>query len=144
MTTIRSYAEMQAAFRQIAHERGLTREAIDSAAGFPDNYASKLLAPEQIKAIGPKSLGPLLTALGVVIVIQDDPKAERITLDSKRRRNAGLSMPALKRQRKRAHHNKGNSKWGQRTHAFYILKVSRIKRSRIARLAAKARWEKRT
>jgi hypothetical protein len=70
------YDELQAALRDRAEQLGTTRLAIDEVAGLPMRYAGKVLAPEQVKTLlGAKTLGPILQALGLRLVVEHDPEA---------------------------------------------------------------------
>ena len=60
-------------------ELNISHETIDALAGFPAGYASKILAPVPIRGIGYGSLGDLLGALGLaLIVVEDLAAAERV------------------------------------------------------------------
>ncbi len=74
------YCDLQTLLRQRAQALRLTMESIDKTAGFADALASQILQPFPIKsALGPQTLGPLLTVLGLKIALIEDPEAlERV------------------------------------------------------------------
>lgn len=154
--TARSYGELHAAFRALADERRLTRQTIDAAAGFPSGYASKLLSTTQMKAFGRSSLGPLLAVLGAKIVLVEDPETKaRITdsLDKRERPNPVLrpgehgtaTLPTPAAMRKEALRDAlriAGRKGAKIGNAARMVKLTPAQRSRIARQAARARWQK--
>jgi hypothetical protein len=77
-TEVRSYDDLISALRARADQLAISREAISELAGLPDRYAAKVLSLGQVKRIGMASLGPLLGALSLkLIVISDDEALER-------------------------------------------------------------------
>jgi hypothetical protein len=72
---IRSMPELLQAFRNRRDELNISHETIDTIAGLQSGYASKLLAPKPIKNLGPMSFESILGALGLAIVVVDDPSA---------------------------------------------------------------------
>lgn len=153
---IRSMPELVAALRTRRDELQLTHETIDAIAGWPAGYASKLLAPEPIKNLGWSSLGLGLGALGIALVVVEDPEQARRVRSRwtprERPQRASLSIsgsiqnkpplelqvsPELHRLLRSPEHMraiglKGNLKRNK--------KLSGWKRSVIARRAARARW----
>jgi hypothetical protein len=80
---ITDYGSLLEAFRERAQELEISREGIDSVAGWADGYASKLLAGEAAKKrkiIGPMSLGLMLGTLGLKMILVEDPEATARTL----------------------------------------------------------------
>jgi hypothetical protein len=69
---IRSQAELLDAIRARRDALNISHETIDGIAGLQSGYTSKLLAPVPIKNLGPMSMGPLLGALGVALVLIED------------------------------------------------------------------------
>ncbi len=67
------YVSLLDAFRARAAELGITRLEIDEIGGLTSGRASKLLAPIPIKGFGRTSLGPLLGALALKLVVVEDP-----------------------------------------------------------------------
>jgi hypothetical protein len=57
----------------------VSHETIDHLAGFPAGYTSKLLAPEPVRGISHMSLGAVLGALGIgLVVVEDSAARERV------------------------------------------------------------------
>lgn len=138
----RTYGELIAALKARSHELKATHEIIDEATGLPGGYTSKLFAPVPIKHVGHVSLGPLLTVLGVKIIVAVDEQAvARIGLGSIRRKYARERMRAKRRRVKSAF--LGNSEWGKLMQARWFLALRPEQRSASARKAAVARWRKR-
>ena len=74
------YASLLDAFRARAAELGITRLENDQIGGLTSGHASKLLAPTPIKNVGSVSLGPLLGALALkLVVVEDEAMLARIT-----------------------------------------------------------------
>lgn len=67
--------EMHRAFRDRAQQLNITRDTIDQIAGLTSGHASKLLAPEPLKHYGLRSFGPMLGALGLKLLVVEDPEA---------------------------------------------------------------------
>lgn len=72
---IRSMPELLNAIRARRDELNISHETIDGIAGLQSGYTSKLLAPTPIKNLGPMSFGSLLGALGLAVVVVEDPQA---------------------------------------------------------------------
>ena len=70
-----TYDGLHDAMRARAKELQIARLEIDEVGGLQSGYASKLLSPTQIKRCGSMSLGALLGALGLGLVIVVDPEA---------------------------------------------------------------------
>lgn len=79
LATVRDYDQLHRAVRERVDELGVSRETIDRVSGLPDGYASKLLAPVPIKGLGRQSLGPMLQALGLVLVVEVIEEQPRIS-----------------------------------------------------------------
>jgi hypothetical protein len=72
----RAYDELIDALRARAEELRVSRESLDEIMKtLPDGYASKLLAPVLVKFLGRISLGPMIQALGLAIVLVEDEAA---------------------------------------------------------------------
>jgi hypothetical protein len=60
-------------------ELNLSHETIDALAGFPAGYTSKLLAPVPIRGVSHMSLGGLLGALALgLVVVEDSVQREKV------------------------------------------------------------------
>jgi hypothetical protein len=69
---ITSLTELLAALRDRRDELNIPHEIIDDIAGFQSGYTSKLLAPRPSKNLGYMSLGAVMGALGVGLVLVED------------------------------------------------------------------------
>jgi hypothetical protein len=78
---ITDMAGLVEALRRRKEELNLSNATIDAIAGMQDGYASKLLAPKPVRHIGYRSLGDLMGALGVGLVLVED-SAGRARLES--------------------------------------------------------------
>lgn len=163
MTAIRSMPELIQALRDRARELQLTHETIDAVSGLQSGYTSKLLAPKPIKNLGPMSFESILGALGLAVVVVEDPEqVARVSKQwTKRERplrkqlalpspSMSLSIdnqvpaqlhvtPAIQRLLR-------NPEWmkeiGLRGNHARNAKLSPWKRKVLARKAARARWAK--
>jgi hypothetical protein len=133
------YSQLLAALRARADELAVSRETIDYAAGFQSGWAGKCMALTKIKStLGPQTLGPLLTVLGLRLdVVEDD---QRVASRLEKRDMRAVRVPTLGK-RKRRHYPKLGPAWGKRMAALRTLTLSRRERSRIARKAAIIRWK---
>ena len=66
------YDGLIAALRARMAELGVTNETIGAIAGLAGGYVGKLLAPSQIKNLGPLSLGLMLQSLGLKLIVVED------------------------------------------------------------------------
>lgn len=153
---IRSMPELIEALRSRAAELQLTHETIDNVAGLQGGYTSKLFAPKPIKNLGPISFSSILGALGLAVVVVDDPEQIKRVEGRWTKRVRPLRLPAsipasidnevptslavtpaLKRLIENPVWLKSFTSSGGKARA---LKLSPSKRQRIARKAARARW----
>lgn len=144
LATVRSYTELHEALRARADALQVTREAIDHVTGWPSGYAGKVLAPVPIKTLNAASMGPLLTVLGLAIVVVEDQAAidAYVRRLSRWRRDASVVMRSAQNRKKRQHPHKGDSLWAKEMNAWRRLKTSPKQRSKSASFAAKMRWSK--
>jgi hypothetical protein len=81
IATVDDYQGFVAALRTRIAELGTTFGAVDDLAGIPDGYLSKCLVPKDIdpmltaRAFGRHSLGPVLGALGLKLIVAVDEEA---------------------------------------------------------------------
>lgn len=80
------YSALLEALRLACDLRQASYEAISEVAGLAPRYVNKLLAPAPIRNIGPNSLGPLLGALGVKLVVIEDTNLTHFTARLPRRK----------------------------------------------------------
>jgi hypothetical protein len=71
---IRGMPDLLDALRERRDEVGITLERLDDIAGHPSGYSAKLLAPVPIKNLGWLSFGLTLDALGVALVMIENPE----------------------------------------------------------------------
>jgi hypothetical protein len=143
IAVVRDYDALIAAFRERADEIMLTRVQLDEAMKtLPDGYAAKLLAPVPVKGLGRISLGPMLQALGLKIVLAEDLEAlERVKKNVSQRAkltDTGRNLLATKKRR-RYKFPKGEDH-AKLMRARQVLGQTPAKRSWIARRAARTRW----
>lgn len=142
--TARDYDQLHELLRARVDELAVTYESVDAVAGLPSRYTAKLLAPVPMKAIGKTSMGPLLGALGLklIVAVDDETLARiigRLTKRARKQSNASDAMRPMKRKKRRGYW-KGNADWARIMNARRTLVVPESKRSASARKAARARW----
>src|ERR1700722_12997759 len=62
---------------------GMSRMELDGEAGLTDGHSAKLLARRARKRLGPVSLGRVLAAAGLVLIVAIDPDAPPRDLDAR-------------------------------------------------------------
>jgi hypothetical protein len=76
--TATDYDSLIEAFRIRASQLDLSRQNIDEIAGYPDRLASKLLGPGKVKRLGLLTLGGMLSALGLkILIVENEETLER-------------------------------------------------------------------
>jgi hypothetical protein len=143
---VKSYGELVTALRARSDELQVTRETLDHITGLQNGYAAKLLAPVPIRMLGRISLGPMLAALGMSIVLVEDLSALRkiqlqMTKRLKPRLDASGAMPTGKSKKRRGVF-RGNSEWGKLLAARRVALQTDKERSDSARRAARIRWRR--
>lgn len=132
---VRTYAELMSAIRRRLFDLDLSYETLDAIAGWTDTYATKLLAPDPAKHLGPMSFDLIFPALALKIgLIHDAEQLQRLRKHQNFRRrklpprNEPLSMPL------------SMTDLGRKGGLRRAMKISRRQRKAIARAAARARW----
>jgi hypothetical protein len=100
---VRDYAGLHKAIRERAAHLGYTNEILDAVAGLQSGYAGKLLGPGMARKFGPMSLGAVIGALGLCIVIIEDgeaPARYRTPVDERKRPRCGHVTDAGARARR--------------------------------------------
>jgi hypothetical protein len=69
------YDTLHVALCRRVEQMDVSRESIDYVSGLQHGYVSKLLAPAQVKGMGRLSSRLLLRALGLKLIVVDDPDA---------------------------------------------------------------------
>ena len=76
ITGANGYSGLIAAFRARAEQRQIVISgSVNAVAGVPSNYLGKLLSPRRPRRLGALSLGPLLGALGLRLLVLSDEDA---------------------------------------------------------------------
>jgi hypothetical protein len=140
---ITDYASLHAILRARADALRLSRASIDTIAGFADGYASKLLAPNAVKILGERSLGPMLTVLGIKLAVLEDPEAlaryqSRRKPRTEHQVREGMRTIAGRRKREWL----WNAKRAREAAVLRMAALTPQQRSKLARRAARARWRK--
>jgi hypothetical protein len=86
VTAITGYDGLNGAFRARAEELNITRDDVDVLGGLTRGHGSKILAAYPQKAIGRTTLGPILHALKLKLIVvpdddviwKDEPRGRRI------------------------------------------------------------------
>jgi hypothetical protein len=133
----RSYSDVQRAIADHCECVALTRAELDHEADIADGNSSKALARRASKRMGWVTLGRILAAAGLVLIVAIDPDAPP--------RDLNASSTASRRRYSRTNHWRRNrrSSWGRRMAAKRALKLTAAERSAIATKAARARWQRR-
>jgi hypothetical protein len=91
------YSGLVAVLRSWVCQLDTSYEAIDEVAGWQGRYVSKLLAPSALKALGRTSMGAVLGALGLKLIVAVDESA----LAKVRHRLSQSRWPAKRRAKQR-------------------------------------------
>jgi hypothetical protein len=77
LAQVTDYAGLVGALRARCAELNLTFDVLDEIAGLADRYSSKLLTPaiKPSRTLGKMSLGAVLGALGLKLIVVEDPVA---------------------------------------------------------------------
>lgn len=140
--TARSYADLQPILRARADALGLSRVELDRIAGVPAGYSSKVLAEVPLRQLGPDTLGPMVGALAVKLIVVEDPEAlakhtargdkrvEKYALNAGKHGGAVHFKISLRKLRQ------NGRKGGANSRKFLGKRMAR----KLARKAANARW----
>jgi len=136
LAVIRSYDDLHSAVRERSAEIGMTRADLDARAGLADGHAGKLLGKRQTKRLGNVTLGLVMGALRVALVMVEDsdvatPPVEHI--------DASHNMRATSERGSRWRFPKGPD-FARIMAARRARKQTPEQRSAAARKAALARW----
>jgi hypothetical protein len=85
---IHSHEDLIGVLRRRCDEFDITYATLDAIAHFPDGLSGQLLMPHSPRAMGRRSLAPLLAALGITLVAVEDPEALSRTLPRMHKRKA--------------------------------------------------------
>jgi Stress-induced bacterial acidophilic repeat motif len=134
----RSYSDVHRAIADHCERIAMTRAELDAEAGIADGNAAKALARRARKRLGWVTLGRVLAAAGLVLIVAIDPDAPV--------RDVVASQSASRVRYSRAKHwrNVKGSAWGRRMAALRALKLSPERRREIARKGGQARHQRRS
>ena len=93
LAVVREYDELIAAVRARMEELEMTFDILDHRSGVQVGYSAKVLGPTPSKRFGPVSLGCILGALRMKMVLVDDPAA----VQNHRRKHEKRRMAAIVR-----------------------------------------------
>jgi hypothetical protein len=134
------YSEFMQAVRDRVAELGIHGTRFDSFAGWPEGYLSKLTCERPVRHIGMKSMGPLLSAMGVkLVMVEDLAGTARLRRLPPRNPSYVRTMPAAAsilftaRMLKRIRRLGGKAR---------MARLTPKERRELARKAAAARWKK--
>ena len=102
LAEVRSYADLLSALRNRAEQLNISRASIGDTAGFLQGYAETILSG--VKSLGPQSLAPFLTAMGLKLILVEDVEAVAKYASRIERRKYVPRMPpgdVLTRRRRR-------------------------------------------
>lgn len=133
------------ALRARMEELNISRSELDAELDLPGGYTSKRLTLPQMKYYGAEAFWNSAEALGLAVMLVEDPNARaRYTARMKRRsRPQAISGEAHWRHaRTTSILREIARKNGEEGARRYMLKVSKRRRKQIARNAAVVRWER--
>lgn len=137
-----SYDELIDALRMVMVERRLTVSTLDYLTGLQSGYSGKLLGLGQVKRLGPISMGLVLQALGVkLLVVEDTATLKKMQKQYEQRERPArdayrVSTALIERVTPTLFRNLAVKATEARK------RIPSSTRRRIARQAAKARWGK--
>ena len=138
IAVVRSYDDLRRAVADHCDRVGMSRMELDGEAGLTDGHAAKLLAAKARKKLGIVTLGRVMAAAGLVLIVAIDPDAPARNLDASKLASRSRRYDRAKHWRR----DRSSSAWGKRMAALRSLKLSAPERSEIARRAAEARWQR--
>jgi hypothetical protein len=116
----------------------MSRAELDAEADIADGNASKALARRARKRMGWVTLGRILAAAGLVLIVAEDRDAPPRDLDA-----STLARRSVRYGRAKHWRNIKGPAWGRRMAALRALKLTPARRSEIARIASQARHQRR-
>jgi len=135
----REYHELVEILRQRTHALGTTMEVVDEVAGLPTRYTSKVFAPMAIKTLGKVSLGAILGALCLKLVVESDEEQLakiRHRLTPRKNTKCPRDLPA----RGRGHVLRNNRELARHLQRRWSALTTKRQRRRWALQGAQARW----
>jgi hypothetical protein len=142
IAVVRGYDSLRAAIADWCVVARITRAELDARVGLADGHSGKLLSTRAVSKFGNRTLGPVLQATGLAILIVQDDEALALI---EQQLNATADACDLNAPPRRKHwRTNKNSKWGRRMSARRTLALTPHRRREIARKAAQARWQRRS
>ena len=74
LAVVHDYEELRTALRARAEALDISRLEIDRISGVANGYSATVLSDTARKRIGANAIGPLLAALGLQLVVREDPE----------------------------------------------------------------------
>ena len=140
LAVARSFDDIREAVRARCQGLGMTRAELDHEAGLTDGHSSKLLSRRAAKQFGRVTLGRVMAATDLVLIVAVDGKSvAQIEQIIAAQQIASMSQADNKAPHWRS--GKGST-WGRRMAARRALKLTAGERTAIARKAAQARWRR--
>jgi hypothetical protein len=142
---IHDHADIADALRALQDFRGLSNEELEHLAGLARGHVDKCLGPSRQKSIGKATLNYLLSALGGQLVLMRDLRQEQRMQRRWNGRN-GKQIRVVAHGMSRAQIAQAKiiifKQIADRL-SLHRQNIAAVKRSAIARKAAKARWKRR-
>ena len=136
---VTSYEQMLAALRARVNELQLNGERFDEFAGLPRGYLSKLIGARPIRRLGMTSFAPVLTGLGLrLLVIEDQEATERLKNCLPPRNQSYVRSVAVHTNVTTRFLRKIGAKGGENSRKYLGKRLIK----QLARKAANARWQK--
>jgi hypothetical protein len=135
IAAVRSYDDLRRVVADWCESIHMTRAELDTEADLAEGHAGKLLARRARKKLNIVSLGRIMAAAGLVLIVARDHEAPQ--------RKSTASTHASTTRQNHWRRNRGTA-WGRRMAALRALKLPPEQRSEIARKAAGARWSRET
>jgi hypothetical protein len=143
-----TYDGLMDLLRKRKNELGITFECLDAASGTQPGYSAKICAPVPIRVLGRLSLGLMLQAMGLTLLVCEDRAAlEKIRnqLEQRKRpkRDASNAMPAAPRKKRRKFLPFSRSpEFARLMRVQQLANLTPEQRSASARRAARIRWRR--
>lgn len=139
IAVVTDYDGLLAALRARAEELNVSRSTLDDVSGLQTGYAAKLLANPPMKSFGRVSLGPMLGALGVSLVLVEDPEQMARVATRMEERNTAQVRTGHANARPDLPRWLFNSRKARRAATKRWARMSPAQRKRAARKAARTR-----
>jgi hypothetical protein len=143
LASFTDYAGLRRALNEVRNQRNISFETFNEITGAPAGYFQKLLGPQPARRIGLQSLGWAFAGLGIKPIFVDDPEALEKVKNRFVARDAAHLAASMHAEGKHHvvtwRHLKKISRAGGKARA---LKLTKTRRKKIARMAAKARWNR--